>query len=257
MLRHCVRRFTRLQPDIKQHDALFAAFFAHFEKTPNMASVLRFAWHDAGTWDSATKTGGPNGSLRFDKELAHGANTGLAPVRDQLVQIKSQFPNVNYADFIQAAGYAAVAFASGPPIPCLFGRTEAQSDADCPPEGRLPDASQGAAYLREYFGKMGFEDWEIVALSGGHTLGRANKHKEGDYEGFWTHTPTLFNSDYYINLLVRDPKLLRLPTDKALVTDPAFKKWVELYALNELEFFCDYARAHKKLSTLGYDIAHK
>lgn len=254
MLRHCVRRFSRLQTDIKQHDALFAAFFAHFEKTPNMASVLRYAWHDAGTWDPTTKTGGPNGSLRFDRELSHGANTGLAPIRDLLVQLKPQFPNVNWADFIQAGGYAAIAFANGPTIPCFFGRTEAQSEADCPPEGRLPDASQGADHLRHVFGKMGFKDWEIVALSGAHTLGRANKHKEGDWHGFWTHTPTLFNSDYFVNLLVKDPKLLRLPTDKALVTDPLFKKYVNLYALNQAEFFWDYALAHKKLSTLGYDI---
>lgn len=257
MLRHFARRFASLQPDVKLHDSLFEAFFTHFEKTPNMASVLRFAWHDAGTWDPTTKTGGPNGSLRFDKELAHGANTGLSPVRDQLVQLKAQFPNVNYADFIQAGGFAAVAFAGGPAIPCLFGRTEAQSDADCPPEGRLPDASQGAQHLRDVFGKMGFDDREIVALSGAHTLGRANKHKDGDYEGFWTHTPTDFNSDYFVNLLVKDPALLRLPTDRALVTDEKFRKWVKIYALDEVEFFFDYARAHKKLATLGHEIPIK
>lgn len=257
MLRHCMRRFSRLQSDTKLHDALFTAFFTQFSKTPNMASVLRFAWHDAGTWDAATKTGGPNGSLRFDKELAHAANTGLAPVRDQLVTLKAQFPNVNYADFIQAAGYAAVAYAKGPTMPCLFGRTEAQSDAACPPEGRLPDASKGAAHLRDTFSRMTFEDWEIVALSGGHTLGRANKHKPGDYEGFWTHTPSTFNSDYFLNLLVKDPKLLRLPTDKALVTDLKFREWVNLYARDEPAFFEDYAKAHRKLSALGYDFDSK
>lgn len=34
-------------------------------------------WHDAGTYDAKTKTGGPNGSIRHDSELKHGANTGL------------------------------------------------------------------------------------------------------------------------------------------------------------------------------------
>lgn len=34
-------------------------------------------WHDAGTYDARTKTGGPNGSIRNEIELKHGANKGL------------------------------------------------------------------------------------------------------------------------------------------------------------------------------------
>ena len=34
-------------------------------------------WHDAGTYDKKTKTGGPNGSIRNEKELNHNANKGL------------------------------------------------------------------------------------------------------------------------------------------------------------------------------------
>lgn len=34
-------------------------------------------WHDAGTYDAKTKTGGPNGSIRNDAELKHSANNGL------------------------------------------------------------------------------------------------------------------------------------------------------------------------------------
>lgn len=38
---------------------------------------FRFRWHDAGTYDVNTKTGGPNGSIRNEEEYAHGANNGL------------------------------------------------------------------------------------------------------------------------------------------------------------------------------------
>ena len=38
------------------------------------------------------------------------------------------------------------------------------------PDGRLPDASKGAQHLRDVFFRMGFNDQEIVALSGSHTL---------------------------------------------------------------------------------------
>lgn len=34
-------------------------------------------WHDAGTYDVKTKTGGPNGSIRNRTELRHSANNGL------------------------------------------------------------------------------------------------------------------------------------------------------------------------------------
>lgn len=34
-------------------------------------------WHDAGTYDVNTKTGGPNGSIRFEEEYSHGSNNGL------------------------------------------------------------------------------------------------------------------------------------------------------------------------------------
>jgi cytochrome c peroxidase len=29
---------------------------------------------------------------------------------------------------------------------------------DCAPDGRLPDAAQGAGHVRDVFGRMGFDD---------------------------------------------------------------------------------------------------
>ena len=34
-------------------------------------------WHDAGTYDAKTKTGGPNGSIRNVEEYKQDANKGL------------------------------------------------------------------------------------------------------------------------------------------------------------------------------------
>lgn len=34
-------------------------------------------WHDAGTYDASSRTGGPNGSIRSEREFTHGANNGL------------------------------------------------------------------------------------------------------------------------------------------------------------------------------------
>ena len=47
-------------------------------------------------------------------------------------------------------------------------------------------------------------------------------------------------------------KLMMLPTDMVLLSDPAFKKWVDVYASSEEKFFSDFAKAFTKLTELGF-----
>jgi cytochrome c peroxidase len=52
------------------------------------------------------------------------------------------------------------------------------------PDGRLPEADKGnpmatAKGLRDIFYRMGFNDQEIVALSGAHALGRCHENFSG------------------------------------------------------------------------------
>jgi L-ascorbate peroxidase len=126
---------------------------------------------------------------------------------------------------------------------------------------------------------MVFNDREIVALSGAHTLGRAHKNRSGagaettkftsgsvcprhdNAPGFgscvggsaWTEKWLTFDNSYYKNLLSDscDPELLRLDTDMELVRDPAFRPVVEEYAANQDLFFAEYAAVMVKLSELG------
>ncbi|XVF32117.1 hypothetical protein REPUB_Repub17cG0054300 [Reevesia pubescens] len=93
---------------------------------------------------------------------------------------------------------------------------------------------------------------DIVALSGGHTLGRAHLEKSG-FDGPWTNEPLKFDNSYFVELLKRESEgLLKLPTDKALLDDPEFRQYVKFYAKDEEAFFRDYAESHKKLSELGF-----
>lgn len=62
----------------------------------------------------------------------------------------------------------------GPTIPWSAGRVDAIDPSAVTPDGRLPNADSGprgadkddAAHLRTIFNRMGFNDQEIVALSG-------------------------------------------------------------------------------------------
>ncbi|KAH0452552.1 hypothetical protein IEQ34_019851 [Dendrobium chrysotoxum] len=103
--------------------------------------MLRLAWHDAGTYDKATKTGGPNGSIRFEEEYSHGSNAGLKIAIDLLEPIKAKHPKITYADLYQLAGVVAVEVTGGPTIDFVPGRRDSSA---CPKEGRLPDAKKGS-----------------------------------------------------------------------------------------------------------------
>ncbi|KAG6744073.1 hypothetical protein POTOM_052782 [Populus tomentosa] len=128
-----------------------------------------------------------------------------------------------------------------------------QDKSDPPPEGRLPDATKGSDHLRDVFGHMGLSDKDIVALSGGHTLGRCHKERSG-FEGPWTPNPLVFDNSYFKELLSGEKEgLIQLPSDKTLLEDPVFRPLVEKYAADEDAFFADYAEAHLKLSELGLD----
>ena len=67
---------------------------------------------------------------------------------------------------------------SGPKIAWKRGRSDSQEPTKVP-DGRLPSADKGtsngtASHIRDVFGRMGFNDKEIVALSGAHSLGRCH-----------------------------------------------------------------------------------
>ena len=204
--------------------------------------------------------------MRFAPESDHGANAGLVTARNFLEPIKSQFPWISYSDLWTLAGVCAVQEMQGPTIPWRPGRSDRDISA-CTPDGRLPDASKSSDHLRSIFGRMGWNDQEIVALSGAHALGRCHSDRSG-YDGPWTFSPTVLTNDYYKLLLEEKwawrkwngpaqfqdkttKSLMMLPTDMALVKDKKFKQWVEKYAKDNDLFFRDFSNVVMRLFELG------
>ncbi|KAI3905046.1 hypothetical protein MKX01_017292 [Papaver californicum] len=173
--------------------------------------------------------------MKLKDELAHGANNGLDIAVRLLEPIKEQFPSFTHVDFYQLAGIIAVEVTGGPDVPFHPGR---EDKAEPPKEGRLPNATLGILF--------------IVALSGGHTLGRCHKERSG-FEGPWTTNPLVFDNSCFKELLSGEKEgLIQLPTDKTLLTDLVFRPLADKYAEDEEAFFADYAGAHMKLSELGF-----
>lgn len=229
--------------------------------------LIRLAWHASGTYDVKDNTGGSNyATMRFKPESEHGANNGLNVARDHMEKIKQEFPWISYGDLWTLGGVAAVQESGGPTIPWRPGRIDG-FEHHVTPDGRLPDASQAEDHLRFIFNRMGFNDQEIVALSGAHAMGRCHTDRSG-FEGPWTFSPVTFSNEYY--KLLQDEKwqwrkwkgpaqyedkktksLMMLPTDMALIKDKSFKQYAKKYAESEEAFFKDFSDAFAKLLELG------
>tara|TARA_B110000003_G_scaffold164889_1_gene164883 strand:+ start:3370 stop:4368 length:999 start_codon:yes stop_codon:yes gene_type:complete len=269
------------------------AAFAMLDARKCHPIMVRLAWHDAGTFDATAadawpRCGGANGSIRFDAELAHGANAGLKKALGYAREIVERFPALSHADAIQLCGACAIESAGGPRIPMKYGRKDSDEPAR---EGNLPDAEAPfgdgsktpGEHLRRVFGRLGFDDREIVALSGAHTIGRAFKERSGTTEyGYgvknatkytggcpfspkgdgdgdfgmpggasWTSCWLKFDNSYFTEGGSDDKNLLWLSTDRVLHTDPGFAPHFMRYARDQDAFFFEFAQAFAKLSECG------
>jgi cytochrome c peroxidase len=173
-------------------------------------TLVRLAWHTAGTYQKLDNTGGSNGGyMRFSPECDWKANAGLKVARDYLEQFKAKYPNVSYADLWTLSGVVAIKAMGGPEIPWRRGRIDAES----PPsrnstvtEDRLPRADCGnheanIQHIREIFERIGgLSEKEMVALIGAHAVGRCHTEASG-YWGPWTNAETTFSNEYFRLLL--------------------------------------------------------
>jgi cytochrome c peroxidase len=242
-------------------------------------TLVRLAWHASGTYSVFDKTGGSSSaSMRFPPESNWGANAGLKIARDFLEPFKKKYPSLSYGDLWTLSGAVAIENMAGPSISWRPGRKDLdQKDIQTLPDGRLPGANLGCpaatnSHIRDIFGRMGFNDREIVALLGAHAVGRCHTDASG-FWGPWTNAETTFSNEYFRLLLeekwtvkkthegkpwtgpmqyeAQNGELMMLPSDLWLLQDPEFKKYVDLYAKDETAFFNDFSGAFSKLLELG------
>ncbi|KAF5209907.1 heme peroxidase [Clavispora lusitaniae] len=230
--------------------------------------LVRLAWHSAGSYSKKDNSGGTfGGTMVYTTEATDGGNAGLEVARDFLSEFTYSFPWVSRGDLWTLGGVCAVQEAGGPKIPWRAGRVDCDPSKQ-PPQGRLPDATQGAGHVRDVFSRLGFDDRETVALIGAHCLGRCHTWRSG-FDGPWGPSPNMFTNDFFVRLLqgwhVRKwdgvkqyeddetNSFMMLPTDMALKEDSGFLKYVKQYAEDQDLFFADFSKAFAKLLEKGIE----
>jgi L-ascorbate peroxidase len=231
-------------PAAASTDALEAGlreFLVELMPLEHAPAHLRLAFHDAGTFDQAKGGGGAHGTVRLREELQRSENTGWGQECIELLAFASErYPSVSWADLVAVGGAAAVQKCGGPVIALGLGRSD---DHEPAPRARLPGGYEGAALLRAAFSRLGMGARELVALSGAHTLGHAQRRP-------FTPDPWVFSNSYFIQLL-GDHTADLLPSDRALLRQGELRQYVELYAQDEARFFADFADAFRQLTWLG------
>lgn len=175
---------------------------------------------------------------------------------------------ISNADLWALAANVAIGVMGGPDIPTRFGRKDAKDASESVESqvGRLPDGDKGIDHLREIFHPKGFDDKDIVALSGAHTVGACHLDRSG-FDGKWTDDHLKFDNSYFTEMLSKkyekettakgcpqfrhgDTQTMMLISDLALLEAP-FRQHVELYAKDQKAFFDDFTKAWVKLQENG------
>jgi len=251
------------------------------EKLVNQKScgpiLVRLSWHDAGVFSTGRNAGGcPNAAMRFSDggESKFGANAGLPEVAIPLLSnISGKYcpALISNADLWALAANVSFRLMGGPDIITRFGRADAKLSTESVPsqDNRLPDGDKGADHLRQIFHPKGFQDKDIVALSGAHAIGKCSLDRSG-FDGAWTAEPNKFDNSYFKALLEKSfspettnkgkpqyrcaaSNTIMMESDMALIRDPGFKRWVDTYAADQDAFFADFSESWARVQELGCD----
>jgi len=196
---------------------------------------IRLAWHCSGSYRATDGLGGcAGGRIRFPPESSWEDNTNLDRARALLYPIKEKYGDaLSWGDLFVFSGTAAIANMGGPIAEVCAGRIDdadgtkseglpfnddtaddidaCNINGNCTeplgsdtigliyvnPAGVLGDPvpEKSAPRIREVFGRMDFNDTEVVALiGGGHAFGKCHgacatgPGPEDPYAGAWTST---------------------------------------------------------------------
>ncbi|TVU16716.1 hypothetical protein EJB05_40291, partial [Eragrostis curvula] len=237
------------------------------------AGLLRIFFHDCFPQ-------GCDASILLDNgERKEAPNAGLQQAALQLVEdIRAKVhaacgPTVSCADILVLATRDAVNLAGGPAYTVSLGRKDSRAPASQNDVNTLPPPFFTADQLLQAFRNKSLDNFDLVALSGAHTVGKArctnfdapstpprddlgkclsgicpaggdpNQLRDIDFL-----TPEVFDNMYFTSLRVN--KALLLNSDQVLATHPETAFLVSGFADNHWWFFQQFATSMVKMSEM-------
>ncbi|OMO67789.1 Plant peroxidase [Corchorus olitorius] len=243
------------------------------------ASLLRLHFHDCFVQ-------GCDGSLLLDStssfETEKNARGNLNSVRgfEVVDQIKAEVdrvcgrPVVSCADILAVAARDSVVALGGPTWKVLLGRRDSTTANRALADTVLPSAAMDLPALIENFKNQGLNERDLVALSGGHTIGlsqcaifrnriynatnidpafakerRATCPPAGGNTNLapFDPTPARFDTAYFQSLLKQRGLLT---SDQALFNGGSTDKLVKTYSSNPKAFWDDFAKSMIKMGNI-------
>jgi hypothetical protein len=217
--------------------------------------ATRLSFHDAGTYDRRTRTGGPNGSiLKFLSEAGQPENGGLMPIVLAMREVHDRWAvrapgRVSYADLAQLAGMlGTVICPGGPSVKFDVGRL----DSDTPDMStNLPGVDQSVNDFIAIFGRMGLSVTDLVALIGAHSTGR--RHDGPTPNLPFDTTITIWDTKFYTETL--RPQVpagtQRMPSDDKMARDPRTRPLFVKFQ-DDHEWDNAFEKSMRRMANLGH-----
>ncbi|CAH9134682.1 unnamed protein product [Cuscuta epithymum] len=243
------------------------------------ASLLRLHFHDCFV-------NGCDGSILLDDttsftgEKTAGPNNGSVRGYEVIDTIKTQLEQscpgiVSCVDIVAVAARDSVVALGGPSWNVLVGRRDSTTASTSGANNNLPAPTLSLSQLITSFSNQGFSTREMVALSGGHTIGQArcttfrNRiYNDANINATFARslqsncpqsggdnnlaplddTPTSFDNAYYVNL---QGKRGVFHSDQELFNGGSTDSIVNTYSSNPSTFTSEFASAMLKMSNLS------
>lgn len=214
---------------------------------------------------------GCDASILLEPELSTGPNQSLQKNAVNLIEaIRAKVhaacgATVSCADIIALASRDAVSLSGGPHIAMPLGRTDSLEGAD--DVSMLPGPFTTVDALLTLFNTRALSDpADLVALSGGHTVGKTTdcdfirndddftkeltrqcKASASKTQVLDTITPNVFDNKYFVALKARHGVFV---SDQGLADHPRTSGLVTTFAANQTAFFAQFAKSFVKMGNI-------
>ncbi|CAO2205537.1 unnamed protein product [Urochloa humidicola] len=248
-------------------------------KDPTLAgSILRLHFHDCFVQgcDASVLLDSTDGNTAEKDAPANKSLRGFEVIDAIKEALEAQCPGVvSCADVLALAARDAVFMARGPYYGVPLGRRDGSRSVASDTFLALPPPVKNVSLLIQIFGNVGLDVHDMVALSGGHTLGIAHcanfkdRIKEevdtldatlasslgsvcrsGGDAGTapFDRTSTRFDGVYYRELTARRGLL---SSDQTLFESPETREMVSMFAMNPSYFFYSFQQGMLKMGQIS------